>query len=196
MPRRDTFKFSGVVSINVQIKEIPGELPMSLNVANCKRCNRIFQRRLGELCADCLRQQDEQCSRVCQALLDSAREGGVALEDLAALVEVATEDIEKLYMEGRLGNAGVYLKKPCHACGVLTGETERKGRYCLKCSEQTANKAGVEVKPIHELRDEEEKRRRLPGEEPAVAAVKSPVPARGAAESSPRKFGFTVRGSG
>lgn len=169
---------------------------MSQNVANCKRCNRIFQRRLGELCADCLKQLDEHCDRVCRALQKSAEHGGIALADLSVQVDVPAEEIEKLYMEGRLSNLGFYLKKPCHACGVLTGETERKGRYCLKCSELTAGKAGVEVKPIHELREKEEKRKRPNREEVVAVAAKSLLPAHGPEESSLRKFGFTGRGSG
>jgi hypothetical protein len=125
-------------------------------VVNCKKCNKIFQQRLHPICPECIRLADEQFTLLYRRLQHSAAEGGIAIDDLAKELSISQEEIEKYYLEGRFSLAGMYLQIPCQACGVLCSERERKGRFCLSCSEETANQAGVEVKTFQELKQEEE----------------------------------------
>lgn len=125
---------------------------MQVTISNCKKCGKIFQRRASEVsCHDCIKQEEEQFTALYRTLQKSASQGGIAIEELAAEVGVSVEDIEKFYWEGRLSTAGIFLKMTCQACGVMTREVERRGRYCIKCSEMAANKAGVEIKTVQEL---------------------------------------------
>jgi hypothetical protein len=125
---------------------------MRATISNCKKCGKIFQRRATEVnCYNCIKHEEEQFTRLYRTLQKSASNGGIAIEELSAEVEVPVEEIERFYWEGRLSTAGVFLKMTCQACGVMTNEAERRGRYCLKCSEMAATKAGVEIKSVQEL---------------------------------------------
>lgn len=124
---------------------------MQATVCNCKKCGKIFQRRTTDICPECVKVEEEQFTLLYRTLQKSVSQGGIAIEELSAQVGVSIEDIEKFYLEGRLSTAGTLLKIPCQACGVMTRDIERKGRYCSKCSEETANKAGVEIKSVQEI---------------------------------------------
>lgn len=125
-------------------------------VINCKKCNKIFQQRLHPICPECVKIEEEQFTLLYRQLQASAASGGIDIDVLADNSGITQEDIEKFYLEGRLSTAGLYLRMPCQACGAMCGEQDRKGRFCNTCSEVTANKAGVEVKPLQEIRKEEE----------------------------------------
>jgi hypothetical protein len=125
---------------------------MQVAIGNCKKCGKIFQKKTTEVsCYDCLKQEEEQFTLLYRTLQKSGTQGGIAIEALSAEVGVPVEEIERFYREGRLSTAGIFLKIPCQACGVMTTEVERRGRYCVKCSEMAANKAGVEIKSVQEL---------------------------------------------
>jgi ribosomal protein S27E len=168
---------------------------MSVNVVNCKRCNRVFQRRLAETCADCIKEVDGMCARVYQALHKSASQGGISVQDLARQLKIPAEEIEALYMDARLGTAGTFLKTECQGCGLMIFENDRKGRYCLACSELTAIQAGVEVKSLQHIRAEEETRKAL--QEQAAQLVKAPLPVTARPSHlpesvAPRRYGFSA----
>ncbi|HEY9745212.1 MAG TPA: hypothetical protein V6C99_03225 [Oculatellaceae cyanobacterium] len=133
---------------------------MQATLCNCKRCGKIFQRRALDICTDCVKQEEEQFTLLYRTLQSSAANDGIAIEELSAEVGIPVEQIERFYWEGRLSTAGIFLKMPCQACGVMTKEVDRKGRYCLKCSELAATKAGVEIKSLQELEKAEAEERR------------------------------------
>lgn len=129
---------------------------MQVTISNCKKCGKVFKRHANEVsCYACVKQEEEQFTLLYRTLQRSAPNGGIAIEELSAEVKVPVEEIERFYWEGRLSTAGAFLKMTCQACGVLTNERERRGRYCLKCSEMAANKAGVEIKSVQELDKQE-----------------------------------------
>ncbi len=127
---------------------------MSGAVVNCKKCRIVFKKRASELCPDCIKLEDKQFQILYRALQKSGANGGIAIDDLSSEVGIPIEDIEKFYREGRLSTAASFLKTPCQSCGVLVGETERSGRYCTKCGEIAATKAGVEIKSLQALEKE------------------------------------------
>lgn len=138
------------------------------------------------------------CSRVYHALQKSASQGGIAVKDLSQQLKIPADEIEALYMDARLGTAGTFLKTECQGCGLLILENDRKGRYCLACSELTATQAGVEVKSLQHLRAEEEMRKALQEQATQLAKMPVPVPAPVRAPShlpesvAPRRYGFSA----
>lgn len=117
-----------------------------MSIANCKRCNKIFQKRLSDQCTDCLQITEQEFRNVYRLLQRSSSDGGIAISQLSHETGVPIEEIEEFYVEGRLGTAASYLKYECATCGVLVGALQRKGRFCVNCSEKNAQDAGVEVK--------------------------------------------------
>ncbi len=159
---------------------------MGGTVVNCKKCNKIFQQRLHPICPDCVRLEEEKFTRLYRLLQESAPQGGIAIQVLSNTVGVPVDAIEKMYMEGRLSTAGLYLKMPCQACGALCGERDRKGRFCHKCSELTANKAGVEVKSVQDIRRAEELEMKRQAQEAILKKARPDKP-------DANRFGFSVR---
>jgi hypothetical protein len=164
---------------------------MSGSVINCKKCNKIFQKRLHPICPECFKLEEEQFTLLYRQLQASAANGGIDINVLAETVGIPQEDIEKFYLEGRLSTAGLYLRMPCQACGAMCGEQERKGRYCNTCSEVTANKAGVEVKPIQEIRKEEEQMQKL--EAQSALLKQNTQNTQGARKEPQQQFGSFIR---
>jgi hypothetical protein len=159
---------------------------MAGDVANCKKCGKVFQKVRNEICVPCVQLEDEHFKILYRALQKSAANGGIAIGDLACETAIPGEDIERYYLEGRLSTAGTHLKIPCQSCGVMTRDIERKGRFCVKCSETTANKARVEVKSFQEL-EKADAQERLRQQQ--LALLKKNQPAGQAA----RKFGLGQR---
>jgi hypothetical protein len=120
-------------------------------VNNCKKCNKLFQQIRQPYCHDCNRIEEEKFSTLYRALQKSASTGGRSIDDLSAEMDIPVEDIERYFLEGCLGTAGTYLQINCQGCGMSCNANQRLGRYCVTCSELTANKAKVEVYSIHEL---------------------------------------------
>lgn len=154
-------------------------------IANCKKCNRVFQKVIQDFCSACIALEEEQCKVLYRILQKSAARGGIVIGELSRESGVSTEDIERFYLEGRLSTAGTLLKFQCQGCSVMIGEPERRGRYCRECSHRTANQAGVEVKSRQSLeKSEAEARRRQ--EQLELLKKKSPPPA----ENAQRRFGM------
>jgi len=78
---------------------------MGGNVMNCKKCNKIFQQRLHPICPACIRLEEEKFTHLYRLLQESASEGGIAIQVLSSTVGISVDEIEKMYMEGRLSTA-------------------------------------------------------------------------------------------
>lgn len=120
-------------------------------VNNCKKCNKLFQQIRLPFCPECARVEEEKFSGLYRTLQKSATSGGLSIDALSAQVNVPVEEIERYFLEGSLGTAGIYLMINCQACGMSCNAHQRLGRYCVNCSEETATKAKVEVYSVHEL---------------------------------------------
>ena len=125
-------------------------------LANCKKCSKIYEKRLSDLCPVCLEVDEENFRNLYRRLQKSASQGGIPITELANEVGVSVEEIEQIYLDGRFGTAGAMLKVPCINCSIMVGATQRKGRFCNACSEKTAQKAGVEIKSKQALEKEKQ----------------------------------------
>jgi len=124
---------------------------MGVTVSNCIRCNKVFQQIRQPFCTDCARIEEEKFSALYCTLQQNALKGGIAIDVLSKQVNVPVEDIERYFLEGTFGTAGIYLNIYCQGCGTLCNANQRLGRYCVPCSESTAQKAGVEVQSLRDL---------------------------------------------
>jgi hypothetical protein len=154
-------------------------------VINCKRCNKIFQKVANyDNCPACIRLEEEQVTQLYRRLQKSSSQGGITIEELSAEMDISVEEIERYYLEGKLTTGGMFLKTTCQGCNATIREIQRKGRFCVTCSEDTANKAGVEVKYMQTIQKEEEAERRR---QEQMLLLKKNQPTK----DQPRKFGFT-----
>jgi hypothetical protein len=120
-------------------------------VSNCKKCNKIFQKLRQPFCQDCAKLEDEKFSELYRTLQNSAAGGGISIDILSVQMDVSVEEIERYFLEGSLGTAGIYLQINCQGCGMKCNANQRLGRYCVTCSEHTAHQAKVGVHSLQDL---------------------------------------------
>lgn len=145
-------------------------------IANCARCNRVFRKTLTDKCPECVEAEYQQFQMMFRLLQNSAEHGGLFIDDLAEKVGVSVEYIEQYYLDSKLGTAGMFLKFKCRSCGGVMAEMNRKGRYCINCSETVSAQAGVEVKSRNRLNRESDETRLITITETAPARPAAPAP--------------------
>ncbi|NLY53896.1 MAG: hypothetical protein GX060_04640, partial [Firmicutes bacterium] len=103
---------------------------MSLNVANCPRCGKIFAMTIKNLCPDCAREDEEMYEKVYRYLRDNPNS---TLQQVSAGTGVPEERILNFLREDRIYAAEwSQLSYPCERCGAGI----KRGRYCDTCAKE------------------------------------------------------------
>lgn len=132
---------------------------MSLNVANCPRCGRVFAKGINEVCRSCMKVIEKEYERCAQYLRENK---GCNIHELSEETEVSIRQITKFIREGRISlmdfpNMGF----PCESCGVMI----REGNLCGSCRSKLS-------KEINQLREYEHERDRKQRESHTVFEIK------------------------
>jgi hypothetical protein len=127
-----------------------------MTVSNCNLCHKVFAKGFSELCPECFQTSHQKFTKLYRVLQDSAAFGGISIKELSKQVGYSESEIENFYKSGRLGTAATFLKVQCANCKKLTNYGQRRGHFCLVCSEKMARQAGVEIKSRKKVLKEEE----------------------------------------
>ncbi|MDX2085601.1 MAG: hypothetical protein SFZ03_09460 [Candidatus Melainabacteria bacterium] len=161
------------------------------NLANCRRCGKIFQKVMQDRCTDCFSLEHEHFTILFRCLQASETEGGIEIDQLAEQTDISVEQIEQYYMEGRLGTASCFLKFKCQSCGKMLTNLQRQGRHCVNCNENFAKTAGVSIRDKQTIEKEEAKERRMKASQEFLAQRRQSSSAAG--RDASRRFGFHQR---
>lgn len=158
------------------------------NVANCTRCQRIFQRTHSPMCPECHQDYMSKLSHVYRYVQEHPQ---MTLEDIAEQCELPYRDVEELFFQGKLGLATSKVIYHCQRCSLPMAATMRKGRFCTQCAEQFEAEAKLDQdkEPVKESAvDKLRPKVKLKSDESIVAVgeSKSEEPARSTRES----YGF------
>lgn len=126
---------------------------MSMNIANCPRCGKIFARGIKDICPECSKDIDKEYEECAKYLRENK---GATIHDVSEETKVSVKQITKFIREGRISlyNAP-NMGYPCEICGLII----RDGGMCDDCRKRLAN--DVNSLREHDLaRKEEELRRR------------------------------------
>ena len=104
------------------------------HIVACKHCKRLFQTYCGETCPGCLCEEEATLSKMFKVLSRNRFADGLDVDKLATALDLTVEEIEWYYRRGLLGEAANYLNVRCERCETTVSCQERRGRYCLKCS--------------------------------------------------------------
>lgn len=127
---------------------------MSLAIENCKRCNKIFRKNTRDICADCLDVEQAHFKTIYKLLNESGKNGGVSMQELSESAGISDKELDEILRNYGFGTAMDYLKVPCTTCGCLIMGSHRRGKFCLHCSNQVAQEAGVSIQSIDELEEQ------------------------------------------
>lgn len=105
---------------------------MSMNVANCPRCGRIFVKGLNEICPNCKKEIDLQYEKCLKFLRDNR---GTTINELSEATEITIRQITKFIREGRISLLNApNMSYPCEVCGTLI----RDNTICESCRSKLA----------------------------------------------------------
>jgi flagellar operon protein (TIGR03826 family) len=105
---------------------------VSMNVANCPRCGRIFVKGIQEVCPNCTKEIDLQFDKCFQFLRENR---GCTLTELNEATEVSIRQITKFIREGRISIKNApNMGYPCEVCGTDI----RDGSICDSCRNKLA----------------------------------------------------------
>lgn len=120
---------------------------MSMNVANCPRCGKIYVKGFVELCPNCVKEQELQYEKCLKYLRENK---SVNITELSDATGVSIKQITKFVREGRIS---IYnapnMSYPCEVCGTLI----RENTICELCRQKLVK--DVRNTSEDERRDEE-----------------------------------------
>jgi flagellar operon protein (TIGR03826 family) len=100
---------------------------MSMNVANCSRCGKIFVKGFAEFCPNCMKDLDQQYEKCLKYLRENK---GVNINELSDATSVAVKQITKFVREGRISILHApNMSYPCEVCGTSI----RENTICEPC---------------------------------------------------------------
>lgn len=108
---------------------------MAIDIVNCKKCGRLFQRTSSKrICPNCEKALEDKFVEVREYIRDNP---GASMMEVSRELEVAVEQIKQWVREERLlftnaEGSGI----ECMSCGIPI----TTGKYCAKCKEQMAHK--------------------------------------------------------
>lgn len=106
-------------------------------IANCKRCQRIFNKTRRDICPACIAEEDE-AFQIVRAYLKEHKDATMA--EVTEETEIELELIVSLIQDGRLIlRDNPNLTYPCARCGQPT----QAGRYCADCTKELTQELNV-----------------------------------------------------
>ena len=120
-----------------------------MNVANCTKCGKIFQRTNSPFCPTCFQDSVSNVSQVYRYIQSRPE---AVIDDVASALGVPVKEIEQMIIEGKLGTAAGHLKSHCHNCETLM--VASRGRFCTVCADKMEHlskqiERAAEEKPTH-----------------------------------------------
>ncbi|MFC5448794.1 TIGR03826 family flagellar region protein [Paenibacillus aestuarii] len=100
---------------------------MSMNVANCPRCGKIFIKGVSSVCPACMKDIDRQYEKCLKYLRENK---GSTIQELSEATEVSVNQITKFIREGRISLANSpNMSYACEVCGTSI----RENTICDSC---------------------------------------------------------------
>lgn len=121
---------------------------MSLNVANCPRCGRIYAKTMKNLCPDCVKQEEELYELVYRYLRDNPKSTVQQVSDNTGVPE---ERILTFLRQDRITSSEwSQLAYPCERCGTTQINS---GRFCESCTREMQQSLETAARSIRSTDD-------------------------------------------
>jgi flagellar operon protein (TIGR03826 family) len=103
---------------------------MSLNVANCQKCGKIFVKGIHDICPNCYREIEQQYEKCLKYLRENRK---CTLLELSEATGVSVNQITKFIREGRISIvSNPNMSYSCEMCGASI----REGAMCESCRQK------------------------------------------------------------
>ncbi len=124
---------------------------MSINVANCPRCGRIFAKSVKNLCPECAKEEEDMYEKVYSYLRENPKS---TVQQVSEHTGVPEERILSFLRQDRIMSAEwTELTYPCERCGADINS----GRFCDRCNKEMQESLHSAAESIRK-QDNEERR--------------------------------------
>jgi len=96
-----------------------------MSISNCAECGRLFQKMSRDICANCIRKEEDLFDEVKKYI---RLHGQATMQDICDTLNTTEEKLLKFMKEGRL-MASSSMAYPCEGCG----KSIQSGRMCETC---------------------------------------------------------------
>jgi hypothetical protein len=166
-------------------------------VANCPKCNKLFQRTTVPLCPACHQESQNHISAVYRFICDHPNQ---TTDEIAKQCNLPLKELETILFSGSLGTAAQHVIFHCQRCNRAMSALKRKGHFCPECAmkldvkekEHPADKSAAKELPSAKAKPADDTRdvRANPAAGSALSEV--PVaPKQESVRSLPDSYGFT-----
>jgi predicted amidophosphoribosyltransferase len=100
-------------------------------VANCPKCNKVFQRTVNPLCPTCHQETLSNVSVVYRFVQEHPQQ---TLEQIAKHCNLTAKELETIVFSGKLGTAAHQIIFYCQGCNRKVSALKRKGHFCPECA--------------------------------------------------------------
>jgi predicted amidophosphoribosyltransferase len=100
-------------------------------VANCSKCNKLFQRTTVPFCPACQQESQSHISAVYRFIYDHPN---LTTEEIAKQCDVPLKELEAMLFSGKLGTAAERVISHCQSCNRSIPALKQKGRFCPACA--------------------------------------------------------------
>ncbi|SHK14294.1 flagellar operon protein TIGR03826 [Anaerobranca californiensis DSM 14826] len=100
-----------------------------MDIRNCPKCGKLFQRLRRDICPTCAQQEDKEYEIVRDYIYDNPKSD---VQTVSEETGVPVETILKFLRENRLINVSEALVLDCENCGAPISS----GRFCKECGEK------------------------------------------------------------
>jgi predicted amidophosphoribosyltransferase len=112
-------------------------------IANCQKCNKLFQRTNASLCPACQQESVSNVSVVYRYIYDHPNQ---TVEEIATQCKVSLKELEAMLASGKLGTAAQHIIFHCQSCSRTIPAVKRKGHFCPTCASKLEVKSSAPEK--------------------------------------------------
>jgi uncharacterized protein YerC len=107
-----------------------------MTLANCERCNRIFNKIKTPLCPECIEKEEDDFKIVNEALREQPNQ---TVQELAEKTGVSEKTILRLVRQERISSDSAIVDVKCGKCGAPA--ISLSVRLCRRCAQDMAQAA-------------------------------------------------------
>lgn len=103
---------------------------------NCPECKRLFTGGPHDICADCMKKEEEEYDKVSAYLKKNPKS---SIDEVTEHTEVQRKKIIKFLKEGKILGAEIATGEPLLLCSSC-GEPINEGKMCRQCADALSSK--------------------------------------------------------
>lgn len=104
-------------------------------LSNCKKCGKLFQKNIRDICDTCYELQNKLINDICQFVLNSDN-NFVTREEIMTQFKISPKDFENFFLSGKFVSISDKLKLKCIRCSNEFIAGRKASFICDNCAKK------------------------------------------------------------